>query len=93
MGRSLLSALCWAMENRFSTAKNSSQGSAEVAVVGIGKLSNGNSSTLESKVCAGTAAALPCLFYSLFESCELGGGKMTSTLLLFYDVNGEGGGS
>jgi len=32
-----------------------------------------------SSVSAGTAAALPSLLYSLFESCEWGGTKMTNS--------------
>lgn len=63
------------MQNRFSTAKNSSQRNDQVAVVGIRKVGNGNSSNVEFKISAGTTAAFP---YSLFESCEQGRGKVTS---------------
>lgn len=56
-----------------------------MAVVGIRKLGDGNSVNVEFKISAGAAAALLCLFYSLFESHERGGGKMTLTLVLFYD--------
>lgn len=57
--------LCWSMQNRFSTAKNSSQRNDQVAVVGIRKVGNGNSSNVEFKVSAGTTAAFPYLFDSL----------------------------
>lgn len=66
------------MQNRFSTAKNSSQRNDQVAIVGIRKVGNGNSSNVKFKISAGTTAAFPYLFDRLFESCEQGRGKETS---------------